>query len=101
MAFDGDEERATGIAGIATGEGDQIVAVGQIIAPGGGSCPRRIDEGVQALVGIDVTVERGAGQIGGPPIATATAVGTAVIFEVPAGDGSRAGLKVDLDRRRT
>ena len=78
---------------VTTGEGNQIVAVGEVIAPSGGS--GRKDKGIQALVGIDVALPHEGGLRDVPAIAASGGIGGAVIFEMAGGEGRGGWLKVD------
>ena len=78
---------------VTTGEGNQIVAVGEVIAPSGGS--GRKDKGIQALVSVDVALPHEGGLRDVPAIAASGGIGGAVIFEIAGGEGGGGWLKVD------
>ena len=96
-AFDRNMMRALVITGIAAGQRNEIVAIREIVFPGHTSAGVKMNEGVEPLIALDIPLAGADG--GGPAVATAAGVGTAVIFLIPTGDGRAGRLEIDEEGR--
>ena len=92
-----DMMRALPPIGVATGEGDPIVPVRQVIAPGGRGAVIQVNKGVERAVTLGVPGSGGDGA--GPAIAAGRGVGSAGVLEKAGWQGSRSRLKIDCDGR--
>ena len=90
-ALDSDVVRPLSITGITTCEGNEIVAVREIILPSS-RCSRK-HEGIQALIGLGIALAARNPAV--PAIATGTGIAAPVIFLITIRDSGRGGLEVD------
>ena len=97
QALNLDMMRALPPIGVATGEGDPIVPVRQVIAPGGRGAVIQVNKGVERAVTLGVPGSGGDGA--GPAIAAGRGVGSAGVLEKAGWQGSRSRLKIDCDGR--
>ena len=96
-AFDRNMMRALVITGIAAGQRNEIVAIREIVLPGHTGAGVKMNEGVEPLIGLGIPLAGADG--GGPAVAAAAGVDTAVIFLIATGDGRAGRLEIDEEGR--
>ncbi len=96
-AFDRNMMRALVLTGIAAGQRNEIVAIREIVFPGHTGAGVKMNEGVEPLIGLGIPLAGVDG--GGPAVATAAGVDTAVIFLIATGDGRAGRLEIDEEGR--
>jgi len=84
---------------IAADEGYEIVAIGQVIAPGGGKARFGIVVRIAGLIGNDIAVAGVLGPMGTPAIAAGAGILGPIVDLEAAGDGGAGGLEVYRDGR--